>query len=72
MSKQFKLERKPIPDASKGTRKYPFHEMKVGDSFFVEGNVNIIGCAKSFALRNPGTKFIARTEGTGKRCWRIA
>lgn len=62
---------KPLP--GKG-RKYPFAELKVGESFFTEGaraNRQV-----STATRNyPGLRFMVRqcTENgvLGARCWRI-
>lgn len=52
--------------------KYPFGDMEVGDSFFME---NI----KTSDVSNPAShygathnmKFICRKEGSGARVWRI-
>ena len=53
-----------------GTRKYPWNEMKVGDSFFVPektaGQLSI-----TIASRATGFMFTTRTENGGIRVWRI-
>lgn len=56
----------PIPE----TRlKYPFHQMKVGDSFYT-----LSGAVRSAAFNHANThdkKFITRAEGEGFRVWRV-
>lgn len=76
----------PIPPGQRtGKAKYPFPEMKVGDSFFVpagESDGKRVGMAafcfaRDLAKKNPDDqrKFCTRTTKTqprGVRCWRIA
>ena len=53
--------------------KFPFAEMKVGDSFLVpEGtSKNVVGVyARRHAIKT-GTKFTIRKTPEGYRCWRI-
>lgn len=61
---------RPIP-ATRRQCKYPFGEMTVGDSFF-SGCKTVSSAAYVWASKRPGVKFSARTEGDGKRVWRIA
>ena len=66
---EFKIETGfPIPVTSKA--KYPWAEMKVGDSFFVPAKVpsdiNVTG-----AILNTGFKFIRRSVDDGVRVWRV-
>jgi len=54
--------------------KYPWKELEVGDSFFVNGGtktttISRLACHHA-ALT--GRKFAVRTEGEGARVWRIA
>jgi len=67
----------PAPDVTgrKGPpRKYPFADMEIGDSVFVEGE-NSQGRA-ALAARAHGNfkqkKFAARTQEGGVRIWRVA
>lgn len=75
MSSEFKVEKGiPVP-AFKDAYKYPFSNMKVGDSFFVPMNDPI--CRKvSYASFQYGKrhkqKFKIRSVDGGVRCWRIA
>jgi hypothetical protein len=53
-------------------RKYPFDEMKVGDSFYVSGRRPVeIGGSKLMATKRTGFEFACRTEGDGARVWRV-
>ena len=58
-----------IPPA-KTIRKYPFHLMEVGDSFFTPGEKQILQSLAHFKRRNPDRKFTTRREGDGFRVWR--
>jgi len=51
---------------------YPFAQMEVGDSFFVEGKTiaNVSSSAVHHALKSE-KKFSVRKENGGVRCWRI-
>jgi hypothetical protein len=80
----------PMPVTSKSSpyRKYPFAEMKVGDSVFfadepkgTQSNPSVASrmysahSRKKFSSRKKpdgGSKFTSRKEGTGVRIWRIA
>lgn len=73
----FKVERKiPTPEPAGRNPKYPWREMKVGDSFFVPGAlVRTIHPAAHAASKRTGFKFTCRTiseaQGSGVRVWRI-
>lgn len=77
---EFKIE-KGIPVASDGRErqhKYPFAEMEVGDSFFVDNvqsgdktYVSISSASRGYGYRH-NKKFKQRSENNGVRIWRIA
>lgn len=73
MYEEIKIE-KNIP--FKGTAsysKYPFKEMEVGDSFFVECDNTVIA-RTIYVYRKDGNeakKFSTKKEKTGRRVWRI-
>ena len=51
---------------------YPYKQMEVGDSFFVDNTKMQIVCNANYrANKSLGKKFIARREGNGVRVWRI-
>jgi len=53
--------------------KYPYDEMKVGDSFFVEGgNIQTIANSNWRKGKLLGMKFISRRVDDGVRVWRTA
>ena len=60
--------------AGGSNKKYPFKEMKVGQSFFVdvENAQKVQGAAHQFAKKHPEYKFLTRREGEGRRVWRVA
>lgn len=63
-----------IPKPSRKVIKYPFRQMNVGDSFFVEGERKkgkAHQASKMFRSRNKDYKFLAEHEGNGIRIWRI-
>lgn len=65
----------PIPNGADGkfARKYPFPEMKVGDSFLFPPGTGQ-HTARSGACqwgKKSGRKFIVRTTKQGLRCWRV-
>ena len=71
----FKIDKGvPLPLQGKGARLYPFIELEVGDSFFVEGKVprNLHQPARQ---QCPGRKFVFRTrienDREGTRVWRV-
>lgn len=54
--------------------KYPWKQMEVGDSFYIDQDSNKFrnspnGCTRG--LRKKGWLFSIRKEGTGSRVWRI-
>ncbi len=72
-------ERVPVPKPRLGGGKYPWGEMKVGDSFFVavdkeppsavQGTVS--GSARAYGKKH-GQKFTTRIVDGGVRVWRTA
>lgn len=64
----------PEPGAGrkKGVSKYPFAQMKVGDSFFVAGKKQEkFHSAMACTRRAQGFRFATRTVEGGIRIWRI-
>lgn len=62
-----------VPIAKKGAgrpSKYPFAQMKVGESFACDEPVLRLRQAASQASHRKGMKFTVRAEGTGARVWR--
>lgn len=52
--------------------RYPFGDMEVGDSFFVENiKTSYLANAAHHYGRRHNKKFACRKEGTGSRVWRI-
>lgn len=78
----YKIEKGlPIPQSPTGikTHEYPFADMEVGDSFFVEDigkRSSVSSAAVSFAGRQAGYgktfRASIRRDGTGLRVWRVA
>ena len=62
-----------IPSHVTGRMKYPWSEMEIGDSFFIEGKHtrNITGAAQNYGSHH-NIKFTCRTVDGGVRVWRIA
>ena len=68
----------PIPDKTTRKSKYPFRDMEVGNSFFVneKEDVNkmqqkISAAASMFCKKNPAYKFKTQAFDAGVRLWRI-
>ena len=60
----------PLPEARK---RYPYKEMEIGDSFFVEGGGIQNICNQNYRTgKKLGRSFIARKEEGGVRVWRTA
>ena len=60
----------PLPEARK---RYPYREMEVGDSFFVEGGGIQNICNQNYRTgKKLGKSFIARKEEGGVRVWRVS
>lgn len=79
---EFKVEKGvEIPPArTTGTRRrayarYPFGEMEVGDSFFVDDDDpstrTRVMSAASERLKRCGTRFVTRAVDGGVRVWRV-
>lgn len=78
-----KIEKGIPAPKQKNTSKYPFADMEVGDSVYVDGqrssyNQAVKDGAKFSALptahqygKRSGKKFTGRNEGSGVRIWRI-
>jgi hypothetical protein len=67
-----KIERNIPPPESKRMTKYPWGEMKVGDSFlFPEGKAAPSESARSASQRYKPKRFVARRTEDGYRCWRV-
>ena len=63
----------PTPTSGYKNRKYPFPEMKIGDSFSLEYEAaHLVGAASRAWGRKHGAKFTTRKNGNGYRIWRIA
>lgn len=69
----------PLPENYAPIKKYPFEDMKVGDSFYVEytchGNIGQIRSAMTKACKDD-KRFISRStkkddEVVGMRVWRV-
>ena len=62
------------PPLPRTVKKYPHEEMRVGESFFVEGvKMQVVLNANWRAQnRQAGMRFTARKEGNGIRVWRTA
>lgn len=82
MQVSFKIEKgKPVPERSIRA-KYPFDQMEVGDSIFVQLRgekdnlmklqTSVNGNSRDWALRKKNDhKFVTKQEGKGVRIWRI-
>lgn len=62
-----------IPKSQKKNLKYPFRNMEIGDSFFVEKDRRLAAYSivSQFARQNPPMKFTTRVVDGGVRVWRI-
>lgn len=59
----------PMPG---GSGKYPWDEMRVGDSFFVPGkSVSAMGAVAGGRSARHGGKYACRTVDGGVRVWRV-
>jgi hypothetical protein len=68
---EIKIERGvPLPEKRGLYNKYPFKQMKVGDSFIVPIDARIYAAASWAGTRN-GMKFSTRKNGTCIRVWRV-
>ena len=61
-----------IPEIRHGrSAKYPWREMDVGDSFYVEGKAGHIGDLASQQSMKLGRTFTTRRDAGGVRVWRV-
>lgn len=76
----YKIEKnKKLPEDPRGAkRKYPFHILKIGESFFAQKPSTNITSSYNYYKRNHDQKnkqFTCRTvvenNKNGTRCWRI-
>ena len=72
MYEMFKLERGlDIPDRKTGP-KYPYEQLELGDSFYLEGGDLSKLCNANYReWRRTGKKYTARKVENGVRVWRI-
>ena len=67
----------PIPSKQVRTPKYPFRNMKVGDSFFIKSQhaesdrKKVSAAANMFCKLNEGFKFKTQVFEGGVRTWRV-
>lgn len=64
----------PMPRMGTKNRRYPWEEMKIGDSFLfpsTKSQSNAYNCAKAASLKT-GWKFAVKKTPDGIRCWRTA
>lgn len=67
----------PIPKTRGRKNEYPFNEMEVGDSFFIDGDdkeasrVRVSFCQMKRRNKNFKKKFTVRKVEGGFRCWRF-
>jgi hypothetical protein len=68
----------PMEATRESKSKYPFHEMEVGDSFFIKCDAETMISRRSTVLsssvyygKSSGKKFKSRTYSDGFRIWRI-
>jgi hypothetical protein len=53
--------------------RYPYKEMEIGDSFFLDDISIQLVCNNNYrASKKFNMKFVARREGNGVRVWRTA
>jgi hypothetical protein len=61
----------PAKASGKNGNKYPFREMKVGDSFFIEMPQAMASATTRTARLSGLGKYTTRREGSGTRIWRV-
>ena len=63
----------PLPPRQNRASTYPFDDLEVGDSFFIEGkSAKSFGSTVQAAAKRTGAKFTTRAFDDGVRVWRIA
>lgn len=63
----------PIPISRPRPNTYPWHKMKVGDSFLIKAaSLHVVSSAAGYASKKYSPKkFACRTVADGIRVWRI-
>lgn len=72
---EYKIESDvPVPVGNREMAKYPFSDMKIGDSFQFDKNDrnNVYQAARNWAQRYGGCKFKTRTRDDISRIWKLA
>jgi len=69
----------PVPTTTTRKSKYPFRDMEVGNSFFVNEKLDVkrmqqklAAAASMFCRKNPDHKFKTQAFPAGVRLWRVA
>lgn len=67
---------KPMPSGKRGTQKYPWSELKIGDSFLIDTRHWAFGSLAYFnkkmkKLKKKQIKIETRSEGDKCRVWRV-
>ena len=63
----------PVPTTGRnGCEKYPWDQLKVGESFLATVTISNIGNSRNRAEKRTGFKFTTRTVEGGTRVWRVA
>lgn len=71
MSEEFKIDSDVPYTSHLGKLKYPFEDMKVGDSFLIKGNYMKVASSASWYGKRHQQKFSVRRTEEGYRCWRL-
>ncbi len=63
----------PMPEPRLPNRHYPFNDMAIGDSIWVERErAESAKVCAIFHGKRTGKRFAVRADGAGRRIWRIA
>ncbi len=61
-----------MPEKTGGNAKYPWDQLKVGESFAVEGKTNGRQLCLQASMTRAPKRFESRVIGGMARCWRVA
>jgi len=65
------IEKNVVLPKERNKNKYPYLEMEIGDSFFVENGKLSLICNLNYRMfKLHAKRYIARSEDTGVRVWR--
>ena len=69
----FKIEKDiKCPEPRTRNLKYPFDDMKCGDSFAFNSDIYVrVSATASYYSKKDNMKFSIRKDGDGYRCWRV-